>query len=53
MQLQRTIRLVLSALILLVMLIDTSGYYKYPFLKQLENWTYDTRLNFTRLNTHR
>ena len=51
MQLQRIIRLVLSALILLVLLIDTSGLYKYPFIKQLENWTYDARLNFTRLDT--
>jgi len=51
MQLQRIIRLVLSALILLVLLVDTSGFYKYPFLKQLENWTYDTRLNFTRPDT--
>ena len=51
MQLQRIIRLVLSTLILLVLLIDTSGLYKYPFLKQLENWTYDSRLNFTRLDT--
>jgi adenylate cyclase len=51
MRLQRIIRLVLSALILLVLLVDTSGFYKYPFLKQLENWTYDTRLNFTRPNT--
>ena len=51
MQLQRIIRLVLSALILIVLLIDTSELYKYPFLKQLENWTYDTRLNFTLLNT--
>jgi len=51
MQLQRIIRLVLSALILFVLLIDTSGFYKYPFLKQLENWTYDTRLNFTRPDT--
>ena len=51
MKLQRIIRLVLSVLILLVLLIDTSGLYKYPFLKQLENWTYDTRLNFTRLDT--
>ena len=51
MQLQRIVRLVLSALILLVLLIDTSGLYKYPFLKQLENWTYDTRLNFTRPDT--
>jgi adenylate cyclase len=52
MQLQRIIRLVLSALILSVLLIDISGLYKYPFLKQLENWTYDTRLNFTLLNTN-
>jgi adenylate cyclase len=51
MQLQRIIRLVLSTLILLVLLVDTSGLFKYPFLKQLENWTYDSRLNFTRLNT--
>jgi adenylate cyclase len=51
MQLQRIIRLVLSALILLVLLVDTSGVYKYRVLKQLENWTYDTRLNFTRLDT--
>jgi adenylate cyclase len=51
MQLQRIIRLVLSALILFVLLIDTSGLYKYPFIKQLENWTYDARLNFTRLDT--
>ena len=47
MQLQRIIRLVLNALILCVLLIDTSGLYKYPFIKQLENWTYDARLNFT------
>ncbi|MDH3763075.1 MAG: adenylate/guanylate cyclase domain-containing protein [Gammaproteobacteria bacterium] len=47
MQLQRIVRLVLSALILLVLLIDTSGLFKYPFIKQLENWTYDARLNFT------
>ncbi|MFT5398536.1 MAG: adenylate cyclase [Planctomycetota bacterium] len=51
MRLQRLIRLALSTLILLVLLIDTSGYYKYSFLQQLENWTYDTRLNFTRLDT--
>ena len=51
MQLQRIIRLVLSALLLLILLIDTSGLYKYPFLKQLENWTYDTRLNFTLPNS--
>ena len=51
MQLQRIVRLALSALILLVLLIDTSGLYKYPFIIQLENWTYDARLNFTRLDT--
>jgi len=48
MKLQRIVRLVLSAFILLVLLVDTSGLYKYPFIKQLENWTYDARLNFTR-----
>ncbi len=47
MQLQRIVRLALSALILLALLIDTSGLFKYPFVRQLENWTYDARLNFT------
>lgn len=47
MKLQRLVRLVFSALILFILLIDTSGIYKYPFIKQLENWTYDARLNFT------
>ncbi len=51
MQLQRIIRLVLSALILFFLLVDTTGLFKYPFIKQLENWTYDARLNFTRLDT--
>lgn len=51
MQLQRIIRLVLSALIMCVLLIDASGLYKYPFIKQLENWAYDARLNFTRPDT--
>lgn len=51
MQLQRIVRLVLSAFILLILLIDTSGLYKYPFIKQLENWTYDARLNFTRADS--
>jgi len=51
MQLQRIVRLTFSALILLVLLVDTSGLIKYPFVKQLENWTYDARLNFTRLDT--
>ena len=47
MQVQRIIRLALSALILATLLLDTSGVYKYPFIGQLENWTYDARLNFT------
>ncbi len=51
MRLQRIVRLILSALILAVLLVNTSGLYKYPFIKQLENWTYDARLNFTRLDT--
>ena len=51
MQIQRIIRLALSAIILIILLIDTSGLKKYPFLNQLENWTYDARLNFTRPDT--
>ena len=51
MQFQRIIRLALSALILLALLLNTTGQVKYPFVKQLENWTYDARLNFTRPNT--
>ena len=51
MQVQRIIRLLLSLLILLALLVDASGLYKYPFLRQLENWTYDARLNFTRPDT--
>ncbi len=51
MQLQRILRLLLSLLVLIALLIDTSGHYKYPFLQKLENWTYDSRLNFTRPNT--
>ncbi|MFV2032253.1 MAG: CHASE2 domain-containing protein, partial [Gammaproteobacteria bacterium] len=51
MQFQRIIRLALSALILFALLLDTSGLVKYPFVKQLENWAYDARLNFTRPNT--
>ncbi|MFT5665423.1 MAG: adenylate cyclase, partial [Gammaproteobacteria bacterium] len=51
MQFQRILRLALSGLILLALLLDTSGIIKYPFLKQLENWTYDARLNFSRLDT--
>ncbi len=51
MQFQRILRFGLSGLILLALLINASGVYKYSFLKQLENWTYDARLNFTRLNS--
>ena len=51
MQVQRIIRLALSALILIALLLDTSGIYQYPFISQLENWTYDARLNFTRPDT--
>ena len=51
MRLQRLVRLALSTLILLALLIDTTGLYKYPFIQQLENWTYDVRLNSTRLDT--
>ncbi|MDH5354015.1 MAG: adenylate/guanylate cyclase domain-containing protein [Gammaproteobacteria bacterium] len=51
MQVQRVIRLALSALILIILLLDTSGVYRYPFISQLENWTYDARLNFTRPDT--
>ncbi|MCP4487056.1 MAG: adenylate/guanylate cyclase domain-containing protein [Gammaproteobacteria bacterium] len=51
MHVQRIIRLALSALILLALLLDTSGMVKYPFITQLENWSYDTRLNFSRPDT--
>jgi adenylate cyclase len=51
MQLQRIIRLLISLVILLALLIDTSDLYNYPFVRKLENWTYDARLNFTLLNT--
>ncbi|MBC8211812.1 MAG: adenylate/guanylate cyclase domain-containing protein [Gammaproteobacteria bacterium] len=51
MQLQRIIRLLLSLLILASLLIDASGLFHYPFLQKLENWTYDSRLNFTRPDT--
>ncbi len=47
MQLQRIIRLVLSLIVLVALLVDTSKLYQYPFLDKLENWTYDARLNFT------
>ena len=47
MQLQRIIRLVLSLIVLVALLVDTSNLYQYPFLSKLENWTYDARLNFT------
>ena len=48
MQFQRILRFGLSALILLALLINASGIYQYSFLGQLENWTYDARLNFSR-----
>jgi len=51
MHLQRIVRLLFSLSLLAVLLIDTTGLYKYSFLQQLENWTYDTRLNFTLPNT--
>ncbi|MFT7672618.1 MAG: adenylate cyclase [Gammaproteobacteria bacterium] len=51
MQIQRIIRLALCALILAVLLVDTSNIRQYAFLDQLENWTYDARLNFSRPDT--
>ncbi len=51
MQLQRIIRLVLSLFVLLALLVDASGFFEYSFLRKLENWTYDARLNFTRPDT--
>jgi len=48
MQFQRIFRFGLSALILVALLLNTSGVYQYSFLQQLENWTYDARLNFSR-----
>jgi len=51
MQFQRILRLALSALILLFLLLNTTGNLRYPFLDQLENWTYDARLNFSRPDT--
>jgi len=51
MQFQRIVRLTLSALLLLVLLLDTTDIYRYPFLAQLEDWTYDARLNFLRPNS--
>ena len=51
MQFQRILRLALSVLILIALLLNTSGTLRYPFLDQLENWTYDARLNFARPNT--
>ncbi len=47
MPLQRIVRLAVSLLILLFLLAPLSGLVRYPFLQQLENWTYDTRLNLT------
>ncbi|MCP4077348.1 MAG: adenylate/guanylate cyclase domain-containing protein [Gammaproteobacteria bacterium] len=46
MQLQRIIRLLLSLLILIALLLNIN-IYQAPFLQQLENWTYDFRLNLT------
>jgi adenylate cyclase len=43
--------LLLSLLILVALLVDASGLFKYPFIQKLENWTYDARLNFTRPDT--
>ncbi|MFT6991836.1 MAG: adenylate cyclase, partial [Paraglaciecola sp.] len=51
MLIQRILRITLGGVILLALLIDTFGIIKYPFLNQLENWTYDARLNYKRLNT--
>lgn len=51
MQLQQIFRLTISLLILIALLINTSGFIHYPFSKKLENWTYDSRLNFTLPNT--
>jgi len=48
MQFQRILRFGLSGLILVALLVNASGFYRYSFLKQLENWTYDARLNFAR-----
>ncbi|MCK5662024.1 MAG: adenylate/guanylate cyclase domain-containing protein [Thiotrichaceae bacterium] len=50
MQLQRIIRLLLSLLILIALLLNINLYHA-PFLQQLENWTYDSRLNLTLPNT--
>ncbi len=51
MYLQRIVRLLFSLGLLAILLVDTTGLYKYGFLQHLENWTYDTRLNFTLPNT--
>ena len=51
MQFQRILRLSLSALILLILLLNTTGVFRYPAVDQLENWTYDARLNLSRPNT--
>ena len=47
MPLQRIVRLAVSLLILLFLLAPLSGWLRYPFLQQLENWTYDARLRLT------
>ena len=41
----------MSALVLLILILNTTGLVNYPFVQQLEDWTYDARLNFTRFNT--
>lgn len=51
MRFQRIIRISLSALVLLILILNTTGLVNYPFVQQLEDWTYDARLNFTRFNT--
>ncbi len=51
MQLQRLIRLLLSLLILVALLLNATDLVRYPFVQQLENWTYDARLNVTLENT--
>ena len=51
MQIQYVIRFVISLFLLLILLVDTSGLYKYTFLQKLENWSYDARLNATLENT--
>ena len=51
MRFQRIIRISLNVLVLLILILNTTGLVNYPFVQQLEDWTYDARLNFTRFNT--